>query len=150
MWQYWLIASGVFFIGEIITVGFLLFWFGVAALIAMVVSFFTSNVITQMAVFIISSVILIFATKPFVKKFVNQKTVVTNALSIVGKKGIVIQDVDDMKGQVKIGGEIWSAQCETNDDKINSTTIPVGSEVEVTKIEGVKVIVKPISVAVTK
>lgn len=150
MWQYWLIASGVFFIGEIITVGFLLFWFGVAALIAMVVSFFTSNVITQMAVFIISSVILIFATKPFVKKFVNQKTVVTNALSIVGKKGIVIQDVDDMKGQVKIGGEIWSAQCETNDDEINSTTIPVGSEVEVTKIEGVKVIVKPISVAVTK
>lgn len=151
MWQYWLIASGVFFIGEIITVGFLLFWFGIASLIAMVVSFFTSNVIVQMTVFIISSVILIFATKPFVKKFVNQKTVVTNALSIVGKKGIVIQDVDTMKGQVKIGGEIWSAQCEPNDgDRIDNVLIPVGSEVEVTKIEGVKVIVKPISVAVTK
>ena len=109
MWQYWLIASGVFFVGEIITVGFLLFWFGVAALIAMIVSFFTSNLIIQMTVFVISSVILIFATKPFVKKFVNQKTVVTNALSIVGKKGIVLQEVDTMKGQVKIGGEIWSA-----------------------------------------
>ena len=155
MWQYWLIASGVFFIGEIITVGFLLFWFGVAALIAMIVSFFTSNIIVQMTVFIISSVILIFATKPFVKKFVNQKTVVTNALSIVGKKGIVLQEVDTMKGQVKIGGEIWSAQYEANDDGINtnginSFSIPVGSEVEVTKIEGVKVIVKPVSVAVTK
>ena len=155
MWQYWLIASGVFFIGEIITVGFLLFWFGVAALIAMIVSFFTSNIIVQMTVFIISSVILIFATKPFVKKFVNQKTVVTNALSIVGKKGIVLQDVDTMKGQVKIGGEIWSAQCEENDDRTNTdgangVSIPVGSEVEVTKIEGVKVIVKPVSVAVTK
>lgn len=155
MWQYWLIASGVFFIGEIITVGFLLFWFGVAALIAMIVSFFTSNIIVQMTVFIVSSVILIFATKPFVKKFVNQKTIVTNALSIVGKKGIVLQEVDTMKGQVKIGGEIWSAQCEANDDEINtnginSVSIPVGSEVEVTKIEGVKVIVKPVSVAVTK
>lgn len=155
MWQYWLIASGVFFIGEIITVGFLLFWFGVAALIAMIVSFFTSNIIVQMTVFIISSVILIFATKPFVKKFVNQKTVVTNALSIVGKKGIVLQEVDTMKGQVKIGGEIWSAQCEENDgglntDGTNSVLIPVGSEVEVIKIEGVKVIVKPVSVAVTK
>lgn len=155
MWQYWLIASGVFFIGEIITVGFLLFWFGVAGLIAMIVSFFTSNIIVQMTVFIISSVILIFATKPFVKKFVNQKTIVTNALSIVGKKGIVLQEVDTMKGQVKIGGEIWSAQCEPNDDGINTNgingvSIPVGSEVEVTKIEGVKVIVKPVSVAVTK
>lgn len=150
MWQYWLIASGVFFIGEIITVGFLLFWFGVAGLIAMVVSFFTSNIIVQMTVFIISSVILIFATKPFVKKFVNKKTVVTNALSIVGKKGIVLQEVDTMKGQVKIGGEIWSAQCEANGDEIDSVSIPVGSEVEVTKIEGVKVIVKPISVVATK
>ena len=121
----------------------------------MIVSFFTSNIIVQMTVFIISSVILIFATKPFVKKFVNQKTVVTNALSIVGKKGIVLQDVDTMKGQVKIGGEIWSAQCEENDDRTNTdgangVSIPVGSEVEVTKIEGVKVIVKPVSVAVTK
>ena len=39
MWQYWLIASGAFFIGEILTVGFLLFWFGIACLLAMVVSF---------------------------------------------------------------------------------------------------------------
>ena len=149
MWQYWLIASGVFFVGEIITVGFLLFWFGIASLIEMVVSFFTSNVIIQMTVFIISSVILIFATKPFVKKFVNQETFATNIVSIVGKKGIVIQDVDNIKGQVKIGGEIWSAQCEINDGNITAS-IPVGSEVEVTKIEGVKVIVKPVSVTVTK
>ena len=151
MWQYWLIASGVFFIGEILTVGFLLFWFGIASLIAMIVSIFTSNVIVQMTVFIISSVILIFTTKPFVKKFVNQKTIITNVHSIVGKKGIVIQDVDNIKGQVKIGGEVWSAQCDTSDDNIiDSTPIPVGSEVEVTKIEGVKVIVKPVSIAVTK
>ena len=37
MWQIWLIASGVFFILEIFTVGFLLFWLGVAALLATVV-----------------------------------------------------------------------------------------------------------------
>lgn len=144
MWQYWLIASGLFFIGEIITVGFLLFWFGVGALIAMIASFFTSNIIVQMTVFIISSVILIFATKPLVKKFANQKTVATNAYSIVGKKGIVIQDITEMNGQVKIGGEIWSAQSESKD------VIPKDSEVEVTKIEGVKVIVKPISITITK
>ena len=62
MWQIWLIAAGVFIIGEIITVGFLLFWLGIASLIAMVVSFFTSNVLIQMTIFVISSAILIFAT----------------------------------------------------------------------------------------
>ena len=39
MWQFWLIASGIFFIVEIITVGFLVFWLGIAALITMCVSF---------------------------------------------------------------------------------------------------------------
>ncbi len=143
MWQYWLIASGVFFIGEIITVGFLLFWFGVASLIAMIVSFFTSNLIIQMAVFVISSVILIFATKPFVKKFVNNETVVTNAFSLIGKKAIVIQEIDKLKGTglIKIGGETWSAQIADN------LVIPVDSEVEIVKIEGVKAIVKPLKIA---
>ena len=68
MWQFWLIAAGIFFVGEIITVGFLIFWLGIAALITMVVSFFTSNLIIQTAVFVISSAILIFATKPLVNK----------------------------------------------------------------------------------
>ena len=55
MWQIWLIASGIFFVIEIFTVGFLIFWLGVAALIAMLISFITDSVIFQTAVFVISS-----------------------------------------------------------------------------------------------
>lgn len=36
MWQFWLILAGLFLILEIITVGFLVFWFSVGALVAMV------------------------------------------------------------------------------------------------------------------
>ena len=145
MWQWWLIASGVFFIGEIITVGFLLFWFGVACLISMVVSFFTSNLIIQMSVFLIASVLLILGTKPFVKKFMNQKNVATNAYSLIGKTGLVVQEIDNIKGvgQIKGGGEVWSAQS------VDNTIIPLNTEVELIKIDGVKAIVKPIKVAVT-
>ena len=64
MWQIWLIASGIFFVIEIFTVGFLIFWLGVAALIAMLISFITDSVIFQTAVFVISSGLLIFATRP--------------------------------------------------------------------------------------
>ena len=139
MWAIWLIISGLFFIGEIITVGFLLFWFGFGALIAMVVSLFTSNIIIQTVVFLITSVILLLITKPFVKKFVNKEpSIVTNAYNIVGKKAIVIEDIDNIqnKGLIRVGSEVWSAKCET-DEKV-----PKDTEVKVTDIKGVKAIIK--------
>ena len=43
MWQFWIILAGIFFIIEMATVGFLVFWFGIGSLIAMIVSLFTSN-----------------------------------------------------------------------------------------------------------
>ncbi len=142
MWQMWLIASGVFFIIEIFTVGFLIFWLGVGALIAMLISFLTSNIIIQTTVFVISSGLLIFATKPLVNKITKKEVIPTNVYSIVGKKGIVIEDINwsTGTGQIKFEGEVWSAK--TN-EQIN---IPKGTEVEIESIDGVKVIVKPLNV----
>lgn len=143
MWQIWLIIAGLFFIGEIITVGFLVFWFGVGALFAMVVSFFTSNIIIQTAVFVLSSAFLLFVTKPFVKKFANVKSTNTNAFSIIGKKALVIKEINSHSiGQIKINGEVWSAETE------NDETIPEGSEVEIIRINGVKAIVQPTKIAI--
>ena len=143
MWQIWLILAGIFFIGEIATTGFLVFWFGVGALLAMVSSFFTTSIILQTVIFVISSTILILATKPFVKKFVDIKTTNTNAYSIIGKNALVIKEIDPIHstGQIKVDGEVWSAESQ------NSKVIPKGSEVKVIAIEGVKAIVKPVKIA---
>ena len=142
MWKLWLIIEGLFFVGEIATVGFLIFWFGIGALIAMIVSFFTSNIIIQTTIFVISSTILIFATKPFVKKFADVKKTNTNVYSIIGKKALVIKTIDPIHsvGQIKINGEVWTAESE------NNQVIDEGSEVEILEINGVKAIVKPIHV----
>ena len=139
MWQIWLIISGICFIIEIITVGFLVFWFGIGALIAMVSSFFISNIYIQTLIFVISSALLIFFTKPLVKKFVDKdKVLPTNAYSIIGHKAIVIKQIDPMlgTGQIKVGTEVWSAK--TDSDEI----IPENTEVKVTQIDGVKAVVK--------
>lgn len=143
MWQIWLILAGIFFIGEIATTGFLVFWFGVGALLAMVSSFFTTSIILQTVIFVISSTILILATKPFVKKFVDIKTTNTNAYSIIEKNALVIKEIDPIHstGQIKVDGEVWSAESQ------NSEVIPKGSEVKVIAIEGVKAIVKPVKIA---
>ena len=98
MWQIWLIASGIFFICEIITVGFLVFWLGIGALIAMLVSFFTSNIIIQMSVFVVSSGLLIFATRPLVNKISKKDVVPTNVYSLIGKKQL-LQLIQNQKMQ---------------------------------------------------
>ena len=138
MWYLWLIAAGLFFIIEIATVGFLIFWLGIGALFAMVASFFTDNLLIQTTVFVISSSVLIPLTKPIVNKYFDDgKTIVTNAYSLIGKVGIVTTEINTLNstGQVKVNGEIWSAKADED--------IKQGTEVEILKIDGVKLIVKP-------
>lgn len=145
MWQIWLIIAGLCFIIEMATVGFFVFWFGIGALISMVVSiFFPENIILQAAIFVISSVVLLLLTKPLVNKFTKKdKKIETNAYSIIGKKGIVVQDINPTfgVGQIKIAGEVWSAK--TSDE----TTIEKGSEIKVIQIDGVKAVVEPVKVS---
>lgn len=141
MWQFWLILSGMFLLIEIFNVSFLIFWFAVGALVAMVVSFFTSNVIVQASIFLVVSTILLFVTKPFVNKILPKDAYIkTNSSSIEGKIGKVIVDIEPVegKGQVKLSGETWSAKSADN------TYISKDTEVIVEKIEGVKAIVKPL------
>ncbi len=94
MWYIWLIAAGIFLIAEMITVGFMIFWLGIAALIACIVSLFTSNLFIQTAVFVVSSCLLLLLTRPFVDKFVNNKEtkLATNAYSIIRKRCYCYQE----------------------------------------------------------
>ena len=145
MWQLWLIASGIFLIIEIFTVGFLIFWLAIGSLLAMVVSLFTTNIIVQTTVFVISSGLLIFATKPLVKKIAKKDVVPTNVYSLIGKKAIVTENIDwaTGKGQIKCEGEVWSAKTK---EQIN---ISKDTEVEIESIEGVKAFVKPLKITST-
>lgn len=138
MWQIWLIIAILFFILEMMGPGFLLFWVGVGALITMIVSLFTDNIVIQIGVFTISSTALLFCTRPFVNKFAKTDNTITNAKSIVGKKGIVTKEINNLKGigQIKIGGESWSAKSS------NENIIEEGAQVTILDINGVKAIVE--------
>jgi len=140
MWQIWLIAAGIFLILEIFTMGFLVFWLSIGSLLAMLISFVTNSIIIQTSVFVLSSGLLIFATKPLVKKFAEKDNTKTNVYSLAGKKAIVTEDIDwtTGSGQIKFDGQVWSAKTE---EQVN---IQKGTEVEIEKIEGVKAYVKPL------
>ncbi len=139
MWKYWLILAGVFIIIESITTGFFVFWFAVGALIALIVSLFIDNILIQAVVFIISSALLLVLTKPLVKKFVkNNETVPTNVFRLIGKEGVVLENIDSINGtgKVKVKGELWSA---TSDENIEKDT-----KVKVISINGVKLKVEKV------
>lgn len=136
-WWLWLIIAGILLIIEIFTHGFLVFWFSVAALITTIVSIFTSNILIQILVFTITSIVLLFFTKKFSEKIKKTDTSKKfNAESVIGETGVVIEEVSELNfGVVKVGGSKWTAIAK--DD-----TIEVGHEVIVKKIDGVKLVVE--------
>lgn len=138
MWYFWLILAGIFVIAEIATVGFLIFWLSLGSLCAMLTSFFTDNIIIQTAVFVVTSVLFIFLTRSLAKKLAKtDNTLVTNAFSIIGKKAIVIKEINPTLGvgQIKIDGQVWTAKS-TNEEIISE-----GTEVLILNIDGVKAVV---------
>ena len=139
-WTIWLIIAGFFFVLEIVTEGFLVFWFGIGALAALGTSFIpNTNSVVQIVVFVVVSFILLLCTRKLADK-IKPKDVATNVYTILGKKAVVSVSIDNNKGQgqIKIDGDIWSAKSD------NGESIEEGASVEILSIDGVKAIVKKI------
>ena len=141
MWSIWLILSGFFFILEIFTVSFLLFWPAIGAFVAFILAIAgVESVAVQIATFSIVSAVLIVFMKPLLQKFVKINNNPTNIDSIIGKRGTVLKPIDNIActGQVKVAGEIWTA---TN---VTDEILPVDTKIEIVSTSGVKVKVKKI------
>lgn len=138
----WVALLAAFVIIEASTAQLVTIWFAVGSFAALITSFFTDNIILQVAVFIAVSVIILAVTRPFVKKVTNSKKQATNADMYIGKEGIVTEEINNLlaQGVVKVKGSVWSARSEKD-----GAPIPEGTLVTVVKIEGVKLIVRPVS-----
>ncbi len=140
MWQFWLLLAGICVIIESFTLGFFVFWFAIGALFALIVSLFTTNIIIQSVVFVVTSTLLLLLTKPLIKSFVKiPKAKATNVYGLINKEGLVLENIDSLNstGKVKVNGELWSAVSDTN--------IPKDSKIKVLSIDGVKLKVQKIN-----
>ena len=137
---YWLIAAAVFLVLEVLTMGLTTVWFAGGALVGALLAALRLPVAVQVAAFVVVSVILLMLTRPLAKKYLNSRTVKTNADSLVGRTCIVAQTVDNLRaeGQVSIMGQVWTARSVREDQRIEKDT-----RVRVTAISGVKLIVEP-------
>lgn len=138
-WFY--IGLSVVFLGiEAISFNLVTIWMAAAAFLTSIYAwFFPTQYVPQAFIFIVLSIILIIATKPLAKKLIKNHEK-TNADSLIGEIGIVTVSIDslNLKGQVKVRGQIWSAKTATEEE------IPENEKVKIIKIEGVKLVVEPV------
>ena len=138
LWSMWLILCGLLLLIEIFNASFLLIWPGIGAFFAFIACILGAPVELQIAVFAISTTLMIIFMKPLVQKFFkNSDTTQMNKDALIGKKGIIVKAIDPQNemGQVKVAGELWSAITTDKDE------IKVDEAVKVVKVEGVKLIV---------
>lgn len=135
----WLVALVVLAVVEAATVALVSLWFALGALAALITSFFVQNIWIQFAVFLVVSLVTLLVIRPLTRRYVAPKQVATNADRAVGTEGVVTQAIDNRntQGQVTVGGSVWTARSDPEEN------IPAGTTVRVLRIEGVKLIVTP-------
>ena len=143
---FWITALVLFLVVEAVTVGLASVWFAVGALAALICALVGGPVWLQAVWFVVVSVVALILTRPLVKKFVNGRTVATNADRNIGRVGLVTERIDNLAatGCVRIDGVDWTARSE------DGSVIPKGEKVRVLRVEGVKVCVarEPVSAEV--
>lgn len=139
----WLFFVIVFIIVELVTVGLASIWFAAGAVCALLVAAFTGgSLFVQIMVFLVVSIALLLATRPFARNIINSRTQKTNVEELVGKEIVITQRVDNLErtGTAIVRGQEWTVRAE-NDDSV----IEEGMKARILEISGVKLIVRPIT-----
>ncbi|MBT2290263.1 NfeD family protein [Paenibacillus albidus] len=107
----WLIAAGVLFVVEMMTLTFYLLWLSIGALAAGLVAWIIpGSILLQVVTGSLVALGLTLFSKPLVAKFRSSRGFKDTGTDIVGRQGVVLEDiVPGRYGQVKVGGDTWSA-----------------------------------------
>ncbi len=139
-WVIWVVVAVVLLIAEATTSAFVAIYFGLAAIAAAAIAAVGLGLPIQLLAFAAISVGSLTLTRPALKRAAGGALKIrTGVDAMQGKIGVVTRAIAELEaGQVKVGGETWTARCYYDEEPI-----PVGSRVEVVKIEGVTALVIP-------
>lgn len=133
----WTIIIVLSVIVEAATVNLVSIWFAIGSALAIIADQFGLGAMTQFMIFVISSAIIIAATRPLAKKYLRGRITKTNLDRIIGKHCLITETITpDKKGEAKVNGSLWSATS------LNNVIINAGEYGEVVSIEGAHVVVR--------
>jgi membrane protein implicated in regulation of membrane protease activity len=136
----WLIAGVLLIAGEVLSGQFVLLMLGGGALAAAGVSFLIpDSPVVGGVTFAIAAVLLLFAARPALRHRLERglsDQPPLHSRALVGRGAVVVTRVDGQGGQVRIGGELWSARALVDHDVIEE-----GTAVTVMQISGATALV---------
>lgn len=138
----WLLLAAIFIIIEIITLGLTTIWFAGGAFAAAIAGAFGADLVIQIILFVVVSVVLLIVTRPLAVKHLDAKTERTNAEALVGQTALVLDRINNLEetGMAKINGMEWTARA-----KEDTMIISEGEAVRIVEIQGVKLIVEKVT-----
>ena len=116
-------------------------WFAVGAVAAFIGVLCGLGFTGQLALFVLVSLVLLLATRPFLRKLRVKQTPPMNADKDIGQQAVVIETIDAAHGtgRARANGVDWIAVTEDNE------IIPVETIVVIRRIDGAKLIVSRLS-----
>jgi len=140
MTVFWAVATVVFIVIELATVGLASIWFALGALCALIAALLGAQLWLQIVWFVVISVATLVLTRPLVRKYINSRTTATNADRVLGTTAVVRERIDNLAetGAVLADGKMWSARS------ADGAAIELATRVRVREIQGVKLIVEPL------
>jgi membrane protein implicated in regulation of membrane protease activity len=138
-WVIWVILAAVLAAGEVAaSFTFILGPVALAALAAALVASLGGPIAAQLAVFIVASIGTLALIRPIARRHMRTPASIrTGTAALIGTRALVLDRVDADSGQVKIGGEVWTARPYDEDDVYEA-----GARVEVVKIQGATALVQ--------
>jgi membrane protein implicated in regulation of membrane protease activity len=93
----------------------------------------------QLAAFALAAGAGLGFVRPIAIKHIKQPPALrTGTAALVGRSAIVLEEVTEHRGRIRIGGEEWSSRAYDE-----SLVIPVGTKVDVMQIDGATALVYP-------
>jgi membrane protein implicated in regulation of membrane protease activity len=136
-WVVWTIVAAACAGAEAVSLTLVLGFVAVAATISLVVAVAGGPVVAQLVAFAGSSVVLLGLARPVAKAHLHTPAALRSGVeALIGKHALVVEQVDTHRGQVKIGGEVWSARSFLEDQ-----VFAPGTSVEVVQIQGATALV---------
>ncbi|GAA4474331.1 NfeD family protein [Rhodococcus olei] len=134
----WLVAGVLLAAAEAATGDFFLLMLAGGALVTAGVSAVTdAPVWIDAVVFAVVSLALVVGVRPaLLRRFAKPPMLATNTAALPGKHALVLEEVSEHRGQVKLDGEVWTAR------PLDHTEVyPPGTTVTVMEINGATAVV---------
>ncbi len=143
LWHIWLIIALICFIMEIFIPSFVLFNFGIGAVIGSFAAGLNLSLEWQIVLFSSGTLMSFFLVRPAMKKFAYKRTqgFKTNMEAMVGRQATVSEEIsnENNRGRVSLDGDIWQARSQNNE------IIAQGTLVEIVQLNSIILIVKKIN-----